>query len=60
MVIGLGGGALPIFLHNVFNLTVVTVELDGIIVELAQKHFGLGIYPEIQVRKRRLLVSHGS
>ena len=41
LVIGLGGGALPTFLTNHFDVwDLTTVELDPVIVDLAQQYFG--------------------
>eukprot|EP00850_Spirogloea_muscicola_P008546 SM000045S16291 [mRNA] locus=s45:698278:703942:+ [translate_table: standard] len=40
LVIGLGGGALPMFLHQHLPFDVKVVELDGVIGQLASRHFG--------------------
>lgn len=40
LVIGLGGGALPIYLHEVFAFNVDCVDLDETVVRLAKTHFG--------------------
>ena len=40
MVIGLGGGSLPIYLHEVFSLNVECVDLDETVIRLAKTHFG--------------------
>ncbi|GAQ85556.1 S-adenosyl-L-methionine dependent methyltransferases [Klebsormidium nitens] len=40
LVIGLGGGGLPMFLHNHLPLRVKVVELDPVVAQMAQRHFG--------------------
>ena len=40
MVIGLGGGSLPIYLHDVFSFNVECVDLDETVIKLARTHFG--------------------
>ncbi|CAD7700713.1 unnamed protein product [Ostreobium quekettii] len=40
LVVGLGGGGLPMFLGRHFNLDVEVVELDPVVVDVAQKWFG--------------------
>ncbi len=40
LVVGLGGGALPIYLHSCLGLSVDCVELDPTVVGLARRHFG--------------------
>ena len=40
VVVGLGGGALPIYLHSCLGLAVDCVELDATVVGLARRHFG--------------------
>jgi 2-polyprenyl-3-methyl-5-hydroxy-6-metoxy-1,4-benzoquinol methylase len=40
LVIGLGGGALPIYLHDVFSFDVYCVDLDEVVIRLAKTHFG--------------------
>ncbi len=40
LVIGLGGGALPIYLHDVFSFNVECVDLDETVIRLAKTHFG--------------------
>ena len=40
LVIGLGGGALPIYLHDVFSFNVACVDLDETVIRLAKEHFG--------------------
>lgn len=41
LMVGLGGGALPRFLHSHFpELTIDVVELDGDVVEVAREHCG--------------------
>ena len=40
LVVGLGGGALPVFLQRVLRMDVDVVELDAAVVGLARQHFG--------------------
>ncbi|KAH7282338.1 hypothetical protein KP509_35G025800 [Ceratopteris richardii] len=40
LTIGLGGGALPIFLHKQFGFSVLAVDTDEVVVELARRYFG--------------------
>ncbi|CAK0783523.1 hypothetical protein CVIRNUC_006722 [Coccomyxa viridis] len=40
LVIGLGGGALPIYLHDVFSFNVECIDLDETVIRLAKEHFG--------------------
>ena len=40
LVVGLGGGALPVFLHRALRMGVDAVELDAAVVGLARRHFG--------------------
>ena len=40
LVIGLGGGSLPIYLHEVFSFNVECVDLDETVIRLAKTHFG--------------------
>ena len=49
MVVGLGGGALPMYLRQAHGLSVTVVELDAVIVDLAQRHFGLAADPHLKV-----------
>lgn len=39
LVIGLGGGSLPAFLHEAFNVDVTTIELDAVILDMARQFF---------------------
>lgn len=50
LVVGLGGGGLPVFLQQFCGLAVHTVELDPVVVQLAQAHFGFVQSPMLQVR----------
>ena len=50
LVVGLGGGGLPVFLQQFCGLAVQTVELDPVVVQLAQAHFGFMPSPMLQVR----------
>lgn len=40
LTVGLGGGALPLFLHKHFGFSVLAVDTDETVVELARRHFG--------------------
>ena len=40
LVIGLGGGPLPIYWHASLGFSVEAVELDPCVLDLARKHFG--------------------
>ncbi|KAL3138414.1 hypothetical protein ABBQ32_006209 [Trebouxia sp. C0010 RCD-2024] len=40
MVVGLGGGGLPVFLNRHCHMDVQAVELDPVVVDLARRHFG--------------------
>lgn len=50
LAIGLGGGALPIFLHRHFGFCVLAVDTNKIVVELARSHFGLVHSEHLQVQ----------
>ena len=52
LVVGLGGGGLPVFLQQLCGLAVQTVELDPVVVQLAQAHFGFVQSPMLQVELR--------
>jgi hypothetical protein len=42
LIIGVGGGSLPSFLHKCFSdAAIVCVDLDPTVIDLATKHFGL-------------------
>jgi spermidine synthase len=42
VVVGLGGGALPMFIHDHFtNTTVTSIELDPVVADLAKADFGM-------------------
>ena len=49
LVIGLGGGGLPVFLHRHLQLPTRVVELDQEVANLAQDHFGCHLGPGLQV-----------
>ena len=49
LVIGLGGGGLPVFLHRFLGMSVEAVELDEAVVGLARRHFGFQEEPGLQV-----------
>lgn len=40
LIVGLGGGVLPMYLHQVLDLNITVVELDPKIVEIAEEWFG--------------------
>ena len=40
LVVGLGGGGLPVFLSRCCGLSVHAVELDPVVADLARRHFG--------------------
>lgn len=40
LVVGLGGGGLPVFLQRFLGVSVAAVELDPQVVDLASRHFG--------------------
>ena len=53
LVVGLGGGALPVFLQRVLRMDVDVVELDAAVVGLARRHFGFADHadsPRLAVR----------
>ena len=50
VVIGLGGGGLPLFLSNYLKLNTEVVELDKEVVKLAKRHFECHASPFLQVR----------
>lgn len=42
LIVGLGGGSLPMFLYNTFNtINISVLELDPAVVNIAKKYFGL-------------------
>ena len=49
VVIGLGGGGLPVFLHRFLGMSVEAVELDATVVSLARRHFGFQEEPGLRV-----------
>ena len=49
LVVGLGGGGLPVFLQRHCGLCVDVVELDDVVVQLACDHFGFHPSDELQV-----------
>lgn len=49
MVIGLGGGGLPMFLAAHFNLDIEVVELDPMVVQISRKWFGFEEGPSMRV-----------
>ncbi|MCO5610162.1 hypothetical protein L7F22_064397 [Adiantum nelumboides] len=50
LTIGLGGGALPLFFHNQFRFSVLAVDIDDTVVELARQHFGFVENEHLQVQ----------
>ena len=55
MVIGLGGGALAMFLHRYLGFAVDAVELDELVVALAMRHFGFCNGGNLQVLGKQSL-----
>ncbi|KAG6543197.1 hypothetical protein Mapa_015447 [Marchantia paleacea] len=49
LCVGVGGGALPTFLHNQFGFHIQVVDLDEVVLDLARKHFGLNDGPNFEV-----------
>ena len=49
MVVGLGGGGLPVFLNRHCGMDVQSVELDPVVLHLACRHFGFTETPTLQV-----------
>ena len=49
MVVGLGGGGLPVFLNRHCGMDVQSVELDPVVVDLARRHFGFADSATLQV-----------
>ena len=49
LVIGVGGGSLPVFLAQHLGFDVDSVELDAAVLDLAQKHFGFSNGANLQV-----------
>ena len=49
MVVGLGGGGLPVFLNKHCCMDVQSVELDPVVVDLARRHFGFADSATLQV-----------
>lgn len=50
MVVGLGGGALPMFLNRHCHMDVQTVELDPLVADLARRHFGFADSATLRVQ----------
>ncbi len=50
MVVGLGGGGLPVFLNKHCGMDVQSVELDPVVVDLARRHFGFADSASLQVK----------
>lgn len=50
MVVGLGGGGLPMFLNKHCHMDVQTVELDPLVADLARRHFGFADSATLQVK----------
>ena len=49
LVVGLGGGGLPVFLNRHCDMDVLTIELDPVVVDLARRHFGFADSASLQV-----------
>ncbi|KAL3699905.1 hypothetical protein R1sor_017927 [Riccia sorocarpa] len=47
--VGVGGGALPTFLHNHFHFHIKVIDLDEAVLDLAARHFGLKEDPNLEV-----------
>ena len=54
LVVGLGGGGLPVFLAQACGLQVDAVELDPVVLSLARQHFGLPEGASLTVRGAHL------
>ena len=52
MVVGLGGGGLPVFLNKHCGMDVQSVELDPVVVDQARRHFGFADSASLQVTLR--------
>ena len=50
MVVGLGGGALPVFLNRHCHMDVQSVELDPVVVDLARRHFDFADSATLRVK----------
>lgn len=50
LVVGLGGGGLPVFLNRHCHMDVQAVELDPVVVDLARRHFGFAESASLRVR----------
>ncbi|GBG81413.1 hypothetical protein CBR_g32089 [Chara braunii] len=53
-IIGLGGGALPMFMHKYLPVSLKIVELDAQVVNVARKHFGL-----VEDQRLRVVIGDG-
>ena len=49
LVIGLGGGCLPMYMRHIVGLSVQVVELDPVVADLASRHFGFVADEQLQV-----------
>ncbi len=49
LVVGLGGGGLPVFLNKHCDMDAQSVELDPVVVDLARRHFGFVDSASLQV-----------
>lgn len=54
MLVGLGGGGLPVYLNQFCGMNVSVVELDPTVVDLARRHFGFRDSSSLQVRHARV------
>ena len=50
LVVGLGGGALPVFLNRHCHMDVQSVELDPVVVDLARRHFSFADSATLRVK----------
>ena len=55
LVVGLGGGGLPVFLSRCCGLAVEAVELDPVVVNMARDHFGFCDDEHLKVRNCRCM-----
>lgn len=56
LVVGLGGGSLPMFLNRHCSMDVQSVELDPVVVGLARRHFGFQDSARLQASTSGLLL----
>ena len=50
MIVGLGAGLLPMFVHNHIPIDIIqVVEVDGVVGDVAKRHFGFVENERMQV-----------